>query len=520
MRCFLKICLILAGAGFPGTHGISASTPADFLREAQEELAAWRDEAVSDLAAYRDSVLAELAEWAAKPWKPAPIKLPEPPPHRDEPPVPPIVIKPDDPQPIAEDKPVTPTPVVAPPAPVVPTEPPAPVLPPPPVLPAPTSSFCFTSYGTKYTVDASPKLKISFGRRETDDYKAVTRAMELIDNDAFDRLSASMLKCRDEHQLSDWAYLKLTDHFVKAFLPGKVNEQKLLQGMLMLAGGYDVRFGGSPSAQRVYVWVGCNELIFDQPYFMFGTNHHYYAFEKANNDTRVADTSFPGTRQLTAQPSGKEKFDMKPGNTRRLMVCTHSWYCGDGNCKAPDLDLTVTTNLNRMDFYDECPKWKFEAGDDSDWHSFARAALSPEMQEALYPALRRAMSGLSEEAKGNFLMRFVEQFPYGLDSEIWGGDRAFFPDETIHYPRRDCEDGAILFSRLVSDLMGLPVALVYYPGHLAAAVAFTTPVTGAYIPHGGRKYTICDPTYYYVNVGVQMPPETVDASKAVLIPVP
>lgn len=520
MRFFLKICLILAGTGATGVHGISASTPSDFLREAQAELAAWRDEAVSDLAAYRDSVIAELAEWAAKPWTPAPIKLPEPPPRKDDPPVPPVVIKPDEPQPIAEDKPVAPDPVVIPPAPVVSPAPPTPVLPPPPVAPPPASRFHFTSYGTDYTVDASPKLRVSFGRDVTDNYNSVSRAMSLIDNEAFERLSASMLKCRDEHRLSDWAYFKLTDHFVKAFLPGKINEQKLLQGMLMLAAGYDVRFGGSPSAGRIYMWVGCRELLFNQPYLSFGTGFRYYAFETAKADTKVSESSFPGVRQITAQPSGKEIFDMKESTPRRLMVCTHSRYCGDGNCSSPDLDLTVTTNLNRMEFYSECPQWKYEATDYTEWHTYARTSLSPEVEEPLYRAMGQAMSGLLEEDKANFLMRFVEQFPYGFDSEIWGGERAFFPEETIHYPRRDCEDGAILFSRLVTDLMGLPVALVYYPGHLAAAVAFTSTVAGAYITASGRRYTICDPTIYYGDVGLQMPPDKVDASQAVLIPLP
>lgn len=519
MRCFLRICLILAGAGLPGAHGISASTPSDFLREAQEELAAWRDEAVSDLAAYRDSVMAELAQWASKPWSPAPIKLPEPPPHEDEPPVPPVVIKPDEPQPIAEDKPVTPDPVVIPPAPVAPPGPPAPVLPPPPVLPAPASRFHFTSYGTGYAVDASPKLKISLGRDVTDNFNSVSRAMDLIDDDAMERLSASMLKCRDEHQLSDWAYYKLTDHFVKAFLPGKTSEQKLLQGVLLLLAGYDVRLGGSPSAGRIYLWVGCSELLFNQPYLSFGTGNRYYAFETVKADTKVSD-SYPGTRQLSPQPTGRELFDMRAGAPRRLTVCTHRRYCGDGSCAAPVVDVTVATNLNRMDFYAECPQWRHAATDFTDWHTYARTRLSPEVEGKLYPAMRQAMAGMSEEAKANLLMRFVESFPYGLDSEIWGGERAFFPEETIHYPRRDCEDGAILLSRLVTDLIGLPAALVYYPGHLAAAVAFTSPVTGAYISRSGSKYTICDPTYYYVDVGVQMPPETVDASQAVLIPLP
>jgi len=522
MRCFLKICLILAGAGILGTPGIKAETPEDFIREAREELDSWRDEAVTALATYRDSVMAELAAWISKPWQPAPIKLPEPPPHKDEPPVPPVILKPDDPQPIADDKPVSPSPVVMPPAPIVPPAPPTPVLPPPVVSP-PTphaSRFCFTSYGTKYTVDASPGLRISIGDDILTNVNSISRALSLVDNEAFERLSASMLKCRDDHNLSDWAYFKLTEHFAKAFVPGKVNEQKLLQGILLLAGGYDVRFGGSPSAKRIYLWSGFREIIFDKTYFTFGSGKRYYSFETTKADTKVSDTSFPGTRLLSAQPSGMEKFDMKKSSPRHLTVCTHPHYCQGTSCSSPALDLTITTNLNRMEFYSDCPQWRLEANDYTCWHTYARTQVSPEVQKQLYPEMKKAMEGLSDEEKANFLMRFVESFSYGFDSEIWGYDRAFFPDETIHYPKRDCEDGAILFSRLVRDLIDLPVALVYYPGHLAAAVAFNTPVTGAYFVSRNRKYTVCDPTYYYANIGVQMPPEKVDASQAVLIPLP
>ena len=60
---------------------------------------------------------------------------------------------------------------------------------------------------------------------------------------------------------------------------------------------------------------------------------------------------------------------------------------------------------------------------------------------------------------------------YGYDSEVWGCDRAFFAEETLYYPFCDCEDRAILLSRLVRDLLGLETILVYYPGHLAMAVS-------------------------------------------------
>ena len=96
-------------------------------------------------------------------------------------------------------------------------------------------------------------------------------------------------------------------------------------------------------------------------------------------------------------------------------------------------------------------------------------------------------------------------FEYGYDDKIWGGDRAFFAEETLFYPYCDCEDRSILFSRLVRDLVGLKVILVYYPGHLASAVCFDTDVKGDYIQLNDDKFTICDATYIGAPLGRTMP---------------
>ena len=74
----------------------------------------------------------------------------------------------------------------------------------------------------------------------------------------------------------------------------------------------------------------------------------------------------------------------------------------------------------------------------------------------------------------------------------------------MYYPYCDCEDRSILFSRLIRDLLGLDVVLVFYPGHLATAVHFTEDVKGDYIIVDGKKYVICDPTYIGAPVGYTM----------------
>ena len=100
---------------------------------------------------------------------------------------------------------------------------------------------------------------------------------------------------------------------------------------------------------------------------------------------------------------------------------------------------------------------------------------------------------------------------------MWGHDRAFFAEETLFYPYCDCEDRSILFSRLVRDLLGLDVMLVFYPGHLATAVAFNTSVKGDYIDMNGKHYTICDPTYIGAPIGATMPDMDNKTAKVIVL---
>ena len=95
-------------------------------------------------------------------------------------------------------------------------------------------------------------------------------------------------------------------------------------------------------------------------------------------------------------------------------------------------------------------------------------------------------------------------------------DGLYYPTE-LYYPYCDCEDRSILYSRLVRDLLGLDVILVFYPGHLATAVCFNTPVEGDYIELSGKRFTICDPTYIGAPVGMTMPNMDNKTAKVILL---
>ena len=144
------------------------------------------------------------------------------------------------------------------------------------------------------------------------------------------------------------------------------------------------------------------------------------------------------------------------------------------------------------------------------WAMYANTPLSEEVKAEFYPKLKESIEGCSKARAVSVLLEFCQSaFEYKYDEEVWGGDRAFFAEETLYYPYSDCEDRSILFSRLVRDLVGLDVLLVYYPGHLLTAVHFpedaqlAAELRGEYfsLPCDGRNFVICDPTGLYAPIG-------------------
>lgn len=513
LRNFLLLGSLAISAGLPIYADDNLT---QFLEEAKKNLAGFRDSALADRIKFRDEAMKQLQDWASAPWEPKPIEPPIVLP--DTPPVPPVIIPWNEipTPPVTEpvnDEPI----VIAEPTPLPPS--PKPIIPPAPPIATPTL-FTFSSYGTRYAVDAPSAIKTpSLPSFSQDPFDALNTFIQNIPTDALDRLSSSMQREAQNHNLSDWAFYKLIDHFVEAFVTDNKNKQCAIKGLLLTIAGYDIKFAGSCDNGRIYVLTGCNSILIDKNYYILDNVKRYYPFEATPERIDISSAQLEGTSLLSVQPTGKESFDFEPAAPHEIKICLHEPHCRENKCASPVLNISLIGNKNRIEYYGEFPESMEPDNEYSQWNIYAQTEVSSEMKKQLYPKLKESIKGMTAADAANVLMKFVEAFDYEYDDTIWGRDRAFFPEETLHYPYRDCEDGAILFSRLVRDLLSMPVALVYYPGHLAAAVAFDSSVEGAYIGYNGKKYTICDPTIYYANVGVQMTPPLVDPSKAILIPV-
>lgn len=533
----------------------------DYKNRSEDEYQAYQDEAISRYVAFRDSVLSEFVKHMHKPWEkydgkpavPKPIDksvepeivpLDEKKPKQeieeiaqDNTPVVQPVIKEEPkqeiPKPIVKEEPKqeTPKPVVKEePKPVVKEEPevkpvvkkerpqmgtidnsiyalkvkdiveappvnidvkPMPFV--PVIVPSEETPdiFEFTFFGTPLSVRIDESCNFSLS---SVDNKGIAKAMEEITkNELINVTLGDCLDIREELELCDWAYLEMLLELGQAYYGGDCNEATLLTGYLFCMSGYKMRFAYNKQNELIIMFAS-DQFITDMPFLSLNTDgyRNYYALGgKESSQIHVCDFAFPNEKCLSLYVNQTPKF---AENYADFNMKLHSY----------PINLNYTINKNLIDFYDTYPTPMTEKDAYSKWIYYARTPLSDEAKATIYPTLKKAIEGKSELAAVNIIMDWIETYKYGYDDKVWGYDRSFFPDETIFYPSSDCEDHAILFTRIVSDLLGLNTALIYYPGHLAAAVQFNGEVLGDYIEHKGVKYTVCDPTIYYGKAGRTM----------------
>ena len=351
--------------------------------------------------------------------------------------------------------------------------------------------FDFTFFGTPLSVRIDESCNFTLS---SIDNKGIAKAMEEITkNELINVTLGDCLDIRDELQLCDWAYLEMLLELGQTYYGGDCNEATLLTGYLFCMSGYKMRYAYNKQNELIILFAS-DQFITDMPFLSLNTDgyRNYYALGgKDASQIHVCDYAFPNEKCLSLYINQTPKFD---ANDTNFNMKLHSY----------PINLDYTINKNLIDFYDTYPTPMTEKDAYSKWIYYARTPLSDQAKETIYPTLKKAIEGKSEYAAVNIIMDWIETYKYGYDDKVWGYDRSFFPDETIYYPSSDCEDHAILFTRIVSDLLGLNTALIYYPGHLAAAVQFNGEVQGDYIEHKGVKYTVCDPTIYYGKAGRTM----------------
>lgn len=480
--------------------------PASAQDDLRARFDAFRKQATQRYESFRDSANAVYLQFMREAWESYGVEPPKEAPKR-EPLVPPVVkpqkeSEPDPPQPVIRHRiefqeVITPRPMPLKPMPVSPVR---------PADPPEEEWLSLTFYNTpcrvRFDMDERVYLK------NTDENGVADMWSQLL-SEPFDLLLHDCLALRESMALCDWAYVKFTEAVAKSVYGERhADESNLLQAYLLNQSGFQLRLART-SEGRIYPLLASACDLYGYPYWTVAGEHYYMLALGSGQASQISiyAREFPKEHPMRMDIDTEQRFAADLSPMRQLQSRRYR-----------EAQVEVAVNKNLLEFFNDYPASYANNDPLTRWLFYGRTPLSEAARETLYPVLREQIAGRSQSAAANILLNFVQTaFEYAYDDEVWGHDRAFFADETLYYPYCDCEDRAILFARLVHDLMGLEVAYVYYPGHLAAAVHFTEEVAGDYFEVKGKSYVVCDPTYINAYVGETMPGMNNSAARLVFL---
>ena len=332
-------------------------------------------------------------------------------------------------------------------------------------------------WGTTFTVRFNPADKLHLPDIQPN---TLSEAWKKLATKNYNNLIRDCMDLRFEHHLGDWAYLQMLKQIGIACM-GEGNEATLLMAYVYCQSGYRMRL--CRDGQKLFMLFGSEHYIYDQDYFSID-GLFFYPFECEAGSISICNVPYPDEQSMSLAMHEQQLFDLDPTAVRTIV-----------SERFPGEKLTYSVNQHLIDFYNHYPTSTLNDDFMTRWAMYANTPMDENVKEQLYPELKKQLEGMTQLQAVNKLLNWLQTgYEYRFDEEVWGQDRAFFAEETLYYPYCDCEDRAILLSRLIRDLVGLKCVLVYYPGHLAMAVHFDEPVSGTYYTLDDERYYVCDPT--------------------------
>ncbi len=457
----------------------------------------FRQQTIKTYSDFRDECNSRYCEFLKSAWdyyKSSPV-IENPFKDRKEPPV----IYEDEKEEEKEETPIVYDDVVPVPTPEPQPDPIAPIPPAPPTPKEDQEKITIDFFNTGITISA-PKARIKLASCAGKD---LANTWEILSSKAYNQLLNGCLKARSSLGLCDWGYLLMTWMFSSAYLGEDTNEATLMTAYLYSQSGYKMRLGEADG--KLCMLFASKHMIYGAPYYHIDGDN-LYPLNYDGDGLNVCNFEFDNEKGLSLYISNEQHLAYTKGDARKL------------NAQGYPISVNVSINESLMAFYSTYPSSEVNNNFMTRWAMYANTPLATEVKEQIYPPLMESLKGKTYAEATDILLDFVQtSFVYEYDDKVWGCDRAFFAEESLYYPYCDCEDRSILFSRLVRDLLGLKVVLVYYPGHLATAVKLDEPIKGDYINLNGDRYLVCDPTYIGAPIGATMPNMDNATAKVILL---
>lgn len=450
-----------------------------------DEFDKFKQNAEKSFSDFRDSANARFARELGKPWVPAKIfgteeQVKKPKPAK------PIHSPAEKANVMPEPKKMSVSTIIPPPPPSVPQEQQMPL----PKVPDNMVKASVSIFNQEVTLQMPSRQALKGCKLDSTDEKSVMRMWKSLSEIDLEACIVSLLEQKRELRLNGWGVFYMTAKLVGRMFDD-INSRAVATVYLMNQMEYDTKMGRIDDGRLVCMLSSDSRLygvsrigLDSKVYYLFTPEpaavnfrcdvHSYLCtMEGAGNNVVMTVDSIP-----TFQNAKQQKAAMR---------------------MADKDTVEVAINANLIEFYKSYPQ--------VDYNVYANADLDSHFIEAMDKMFRPMVEGKSPVEAVRTLLHFVQYaFDYATDDEQFGYEKPFFCEENFYYPRNDCEDRSILFSRLVRYLLGLDVVLLKYPDHIATAVAFPGGYTvGLCFEIEGKIYVVCDPTYIGGKIGEGQP---------------
>ncbi|MDH5391903.1 MAG: hypothetical protein OEY11_01830 [Gammaproteobacteria bacterium] len=343
-------------------------------------------------------------------------------------------------------------------------------------------------YGHSLAFYFDPKMKTKLSGRI--DEKAISQFWSTLSRADYDALLNQLNKQRSPLQLNDWGFALLINELAKNIYSGQKNEQSLFTWFMLIKANYQARL--AYENYKVFLLLPTQQRLYSETYFTFG-GKRYYALGMDGNKAKPGKVfTYNGE-----YPRANKVFNMEmsqnlnTGSNKQTRKVSFIY-------KNKPYNITVGHDRNTIKFLQTYPQMDID--------QYFKSRVNADIGNPLLQQLRDIIKGKSEEEAVNILLLFVQNaFKYKTDQGQFGEENYLFPEETMYYPYSDCEDRSVIFAWLVRSLTGLEVVGLDLPGHIAAAVRFSSDIQGDKVRFNGVTYVVTDPTYINARAGMMMP---------------
>jgi len=342
----------------------------------------------------------------------------------------------------------------------------------------------FNFYGTTLAFHVDEKIKSA--NFYPQNQAGIANFFNTLALSAYKPLLADINAVKDDMQLNDWAlYMLVTKMSETLFHEG--DESKLFAWFIFNKLGYNAKVG--LANKHITLMLHSEKDIYSTPNYTFSDKKFYALSEYSKSTTSSVysyDKSYPEADKaldlsLTTLPKFEQNIKSK------TLKFTYN---------SKEMQIKYEYNQNLIDFMGSYPQ--------ADYETYFNAPLDEQTYFSIAKELKKEIDQKEASLGINFVLSFVQNaFEYERDAEQFGREKVMFAQETLFFDKSDCEDRAVLFSRLVKKLFRVPVIGVKYKDHMATGLYI--PMFGDSVNAGNRRFVLADPTYINARVGQSMP---------------